>query len=135
MLKMLFNKKGKENVMLSNIIFIVVNVLFLSMLMLGVSRMVDTSKVIEQSYAKQVGLMMNAAEGGTNIEIDASDLIDSAIKNNVRAGVTIDCEQNVVLVRASRSGTYRYRFYNELKKCSSSLDLDTRKLKIEVGDE
>ena len=60
---------------------------------------------------KQSALIIDAAEPGTQINLNIGDAIGKA--EGVNNPVVIDNERNLVLVKLSEEGGYRYSYFND----------------------
>lgn len=126
------NKKGSENVILETVVFVVLNVAFLSLLILGVSRATDSANLSEEAYAKQTALLLDRAKPGTELQIDISELIAVAKKNKAEPIIRLNCNENLVYVKASQSGGYEFKYFSELNECDFNRDLQKRKFIINI---
>ena len=76
----MMNKRG--NVPLEEVIFVLVNLVFFSMLFFFVYNTSHSIFLTERLYAKEIALSIDSAKPGTQINIDISDLYKVASKNN-----------------------------------------------------
>ena len=72
--------KKRANILTENIIFIVLNLAFLTILFLFVFSKMGAAAVLEEKYAKQIALILDAAEPNMKIELDISDAIEKKEK-------------------------------------------------------
>jgi len=117
------DKKGE--LLVGNIIFIVLNLMFLTILMLFISQQGSGLIVLEQSYAKQIALVFDSAKPGMDVFLDfeqgfekIKDVFgeDYVInKESIKSFVKI--QDNIVTVQLdsdeNRKG-YSYAFFNDI---------------------
>lgn len=110
------NKKGSGiDLTHSLIVFLILNVLFFSVLFFFVGRAGSGATIYEQKYAKQIALAIDSAKPGTNITIDLSEAYGIARKNNILREnlVKIDPKTNEVIVKLTQQGEgYSFKHFN-----------------------
>lgn len=111
-MRKLINKKG--NILTQNIIFIVLNLVFLSILVLFLFSKTGNAAVLEEKYAKQIALILDSAEPGMIISLNMEDAIKTAKKENKNLDDIISVQNNVVTVQLREKGGYSYSFFNDL---------------------
>lgn len=106
-------KRGK--VLVENIIFIILTLIFLSILVLFIAKQGAGATNLEQSYAKQIALLIDSAKPGMVIRTDMNEAFgnDEAwfLEN---FGKVVKIKDNVVTVKLSDKGGYSYSFFNNL---------------------
>ena len=107
-------KNNRGNILTENIVFIVLNLVFLSILVLFLfSRASDVSHS-EEMYAKQIALIIDSASPGMNITLDMSDAVQKAKKKNWD-GKIVSIDGNIVTVKLQDKGSgYSYDFFNDV---------------------
>lgn len=123
------NKRG-INLMLANVMFLVINALAFSGAFAAVSRVGTTATAFEESYAKQIALLIDASKPGTKIEIDVSDLAIIANERAFYPTVQLNCAENEIFVKLTSTSGYTYKYFTQLEKCDYELDLGKRKFTI-----
>ncbi len=111
-----FGKKGE--LLISNIIFIVLNLVFLAILIVFIVKQGSGAIVLEQSYAKQIALLIDSAKPITEVRMDMKEGIEKAkneigeerIKNKEVVKIT----GNLVTVKITDKGGYSYNFFNDV---------------------
>lgn len=73
----------------------------------------NSAYVMEEIYAKQIALMLDASSPESEIVIDMSEAFDQANSENY-AGKIINIQDNVVTVKLREKGGYSYSFFNNL---------------------
>jgi len=106
------NRKG--TILVENVIFIILNILFISILILFLSRQGDGAVVLEQSYAKNIALLIDASQPVSEMKLYMKDAIDVAEKNGISREEIVKINGNSVLVKLSANGGYQYSFFNNV---------------------
>jgi len=99
---------------MENVVFIILNVLFLTILILFLARQGQGAIVLEQSYAKQIALLIDSAKPGMTIILDMSKAKDLAEKNGLEFKDIVKKTDNVITVRLSEKGGYSYSYFNDV---------------------
>lgn len=107
----MINKKG--TILVENIIFIILNLVFLAILILFLFSHVGGAAVLEEKYAKQIALMMDAAKPGMEIHLNVEDAIEKADDEDWEEKI-INVEGNLVSVKLREKGGYSYSFFNDV---------------------
>ena len=108
----MINKKG--NILTENIIFIVLNLVFLVILMLFLFSKTGTASVLEEKYAKEIALAIDAAEPAMTIHLNIEDAIEIAEKENFPLGEIVKINENIVTIKLREKGGYSYSFFNDV---------------------
>ncbi len=111
---MVFIKNKKANILVENIIFIILNLIFLAILILFVVKQGSGAVVVEQSYAKQIALLIDSAKPGMLIKLNMEDAKELAEDNKFDFDKIVDITDNKVTVRVSEKGGYSYGFFNNV---------------------
>ncbi|HIG94763.1 MAG: hypothetical protein QT05_C0034G0024 [archaeon GW2011_AR13] len=103
-------KRG--NILIENIIFIVLNLIFLSILIafLGI-KSADVSP-LEEKLAKEIALIIDGAKPGMKITYNLKDVLENADENY--DGKIISIDKNIVTVRLHEKGGYSYSFFSDV---------------------
>lgn len=105
------NKKGMD-VSYSAIIFLTLNVIFISIMMIFVSSSSNNSLFYEQIYAKEIALFLDSAKPGMEIILNFDKGFDIAEGNNRKTNlVKIDEENNEIHVALRSSGGYNMTYF------------------------
>ena len=105
------NRKG--TILLENIIFIILNLVFLTILIIFVFSKMGSTAVLEERYAKQIALMIDAAKPEMEIHLNVEDALEKAKDENYD-GEIIQINENVVRVQLREKGGYSYSFFNDV---------------------
>ena len=107
------NKKG--NILTENIIFVVLNVIFITILVLFLFTRAGSAAIYEERYAKQIALMVDAAKPGMVIDLNMTDAIKQANKENFPIDKIVNITNNIVTVKLREKGGYSYSFFNDVQ--------------------
>ena len=111
-MRRLVNKKG--NILTQNIIFIILNLVFLSILIIFLFSKMGNAAVLEEKYAKQIALILDSAEPGMIISLNMEDAIKIANKEKRDLEDIISVQDNIVTVQLREKGYYSYSFFNDI---------------------
>jgi hypothetical protein len=111
-MRRIISKKG--NILTENIIFIILNLVFLSILIIFLFSKMGGAAVLEEKYAKQIALILDSAEPGMAIYLNMEDAIKIAKKENRDLDNVISIQNNVVSVQLREKGGYSYSFFNDV---------------------
>jgi hypothetical protein len=107
------NKRG--NILTENLIFIILNLVFIVIILLFLfSKMQDTS-VLEERYAKQIAMSIDAAKPIMFIYLDMTKGYSKLKGFDFGKSVSINNENNFVTVKLRDGSGYTYSFFNDLK--------------------
>lgn len=107
------NKKG--NILTENIIFIVLNLVFLSILVLFLFTKMGSSAVLEENYAKQIALIVDSAKPGMIIHLNMEDAIETALDEGRNLKEVVLIQDNIITVQLREKGGYSYSFFNDVQ--------------------
>ena len=107
-------KKKRGNILTENIIFIVLNLVFITILLLFLFSKAGSATILEEKYAKQIALLIDAAEPAMTIHLNMEDAIKIAEKENFPAGEIVQITGNIVTVKLRENGGYSYSFFNDV---------------------
>ena len=99
---------------MENVIFVILNILFLIILILFLLKQGQGAVVLEQSYAKQIALLIDSAKPGMVITLDMEKAKNLAEKNNLDFSEIVSVNNNVIFVKLSQKGGYTYSFFNDV---------------------
>ena len=110
------DKKGEgENMIDSPVIFLILNILFFSILLLFIFKQSTGAFVYEQAYAKQITLLLDSARPGMTIYVNFEKGIEAANKNNfdINNAIKIDDENNAIIVKLSKRGGFATKYFTD----------------------
>lgn len=118
------NKRG--NILTEYVIFIILNLVFLSILILFVFSKTGGAAILEEKYSKQIALILDSAKPGVTIQLNMEDALKK--KDDIFEGKIVTIEDNVVTVRLREKGGYSYHFFNDVVVEGNYFDEDTKEL-------
>ena len=107
--------RKKGNILTENIIFIILNLIFISILILFLFSKVGAAAVLEEKYAKQIALIIDSAEPGMVIHLNMEDAIKKAEKEGLDIRRLVTIQNNIVTVRLQEGSGYSYSFFNDVE--------------------
>lgn len=105
------NKRGE--ILLENVIFIILNVVFLIILFTFLYMQIGNAGDLEERYAKEIALLIDAGRSGMYIELDMSDAFVKAKKEKYKGNI-VTINENEVRVQLRDNGGYTYSFFNDV---------------------
>lgn len=130
------DKRGM-GLLLSTIIFIVLNLVFFASLFLFIGVKSTGVSLHEQVYAKQIALLIDGAKPGTSIEVDIYKLYEIAKKNEYQPAkslVEINSQEKEVKVKLTERGKgYSFKHFNDALVVWGE-NSDKKKLHIEIKE-
>jgi hypothetical protein len=130
------NRRG-ITLLLENIIFIILNLVFIAILIFFLISKSGSAAVLEEKYAKEIALALDSAKPGMMISINMADAISSAEenlgKNNVNDSI-VSFSQNVVTVKLRDRGGYSYSFFNNINLGKPYLDKTNKEYIFFIGE-
>jgi len=99
---------------MENIIFIILNLVFLTILILFLLKQGSGAIVLEQAYAKHIALVIDSAKPGMTIKLDMEKGKKLAEKNKIDFEDIVKIEDNLVTIKLSAQGGYSYSFFNDV---------------------
>jgi hypothetical protein len=112
-MKKMMRKRGE--ILIGNIVFILINLIFISLLILFLLRQGNGVIVLEQLYAKEIALTIDYAEPVMLIKLDMERGMKLAKKNGIDFDDVVKIEGNIVRVKLSDNSEYTYSFFNDIK--------------------
>ncbi|GBE19804.1 hypothetical protein BMS3Abin17_00533 [archaeon BMS3Abin17] len=107
--------KKKGTILAENIMFIILNLVFITILMLFLLKQGSGAIVIEQSYAKQIALLIDSGQPGMEIILNMETAKKVAEKNGIDFGEVVNVNENIVTVKITSKSGYSYSFFNDVK--------------------
>ena len=108
--------RNKKAMLHENVIFIILNVVFFSMMLVFIYLQASSVHLDEEETAKQIALLIDASRPKTTIEINLDELFAEAEENGINKEnvVEINGEKNLVRVKASDNSFYEYSYFNNV---------------------
>jgi len=107
-------KNRRGTILLENVIFIVLNLVYITILVLFLFRQGSEAIILEQSYAKNIALLIDSSKPIMEMKLGMEDAMNLAEKNGVKREEIVKIDGNVVTVKLSEKGGYAYSFFNNV---------------------
>ena len=127
-------KNRKANILTENIIFIILNLLFLTILVIFLVSKMGGAAVLEEKYAKQIALIVDFAKPGMVIHLNMEDAIEKAEEEGWNTANIVTHNENIITVKLREKGGYSYSFFNDVE-FNAELDTTNNKEYFFVIDE
>ncbi|MGD9276569.1 MAG: hypothetical protein PVJ67_05330 [Candidatus Pacearchaeota archaeon] len=109
-----FKKNHKGTILVENILFIILNLVFLSILILFLYTKMGDAAAREEMYAKKIALIIDSAKPGMSISLNMKDAVDQAKKEDYLNKKIVMINGNTVTVKLREKGGYSYSFFNDV---------------------
>ena len=111
----LHNKRAEtSDILTPTIIFIILNLMFVSILIFFIYNSSNGTLVYEQTYANQIGMFIDSAKPYSVIEIPFKEGIEVAEKNKINSKENlVSIKDNRVLVKLSSSKGYSFKYFSD----------------------
>ncbi len=110
-------KSKKAQILMENVIFIVLNLIYLTILILFIARAGSGVLNIEESYAKQIALIIDSVEPEAEIYLNMEDAIKIVREDwgEEHLSEIVRIKEGFVTVKLSKDSGYSYSYFNDLK--------------------
>ena len=105
-------KRG--DILTENIIFIVLTLIFFTILIIFIFSRSGGAAIKEEELAKQTALIIDAAKPGMIIKINVEEYLALAEKENYGKDI-LTIQGNLVTAKFRENGGYSYSFFNNVK--------------------
>lgn len=124
--------KKRGVILAENVIFIVLNLVFLAMLILFLAKQGGGVIIVEQTYAKQIALLIDSAKPGMTIRLNMEKVKKLTDKNKMDFSEAVKINGNVVSVKLTKDSGYEYSFFNDVD-ASAYPDVDSINYIIKIN--
>ena len=107
--------KKRGTILVENVIFIILNLLFLIILILFIAKQGSGAIIVEQSYAKQIALLIDSAKPISIIELNMDQALEIAEDNEISFDDVVKINPPLVRVKLSENSGYEYSFFNDIE--------------------
>lgn len=109
-------KREKKGMLYEDIIYLTLNLIFFAVLLMFVVQSKTGKGIYEESYAKEIALLIDGAKPEMTIFLDMSEGLEIADKNNFdrRNVVEIDNTIKEVRVRLGSQQGYSYGYFSDV---------------------
>ena len=115
MLKMM-NKRGE--LLVENVIFIILNLAFLSIIVLFLVQQSSSVSELEEVYAKKAALMIDSSKPAMKLKFDMREGLKETEDSGTDFEDVLRVEDNKVVVSLSNKTSHSYHFFNEVNVSS-----------------
>ncbi|MBL7059274.1 hypothetical protein ISS08_02375 [Candidatus Pacearchaeota archaeon] len=105
------DKKG--NILSANLVFIILNVVFIVILMLFLFSKIQNTAILEERNAKQIAMIIDSAKPGMIILLDLTKAFDKK-EDSISERSIVSINNNVVTVKLREGVGYSYSFFNNV---------------------
>ncbi len=113
--------KKRGTILVENIVFLILNLLFLSILILFLLKQGSGAIVLEEAYSKQIAMVLNSAKPEMIIKLDMDKGRKIAEEKGLDFANSVIIEKNIVYVKLTPDGGYSYAFFNDVEVSSRAL--------------
>ncbi len=109
------DKKGE--ILVGNVVFIILNLLYLSILIIFLFTQGSGVKIVEETYAKQIALLIDSSQPGMFFYLDMENAYEIAKERNVAFEDIVSKNGNLITVTLDNSNDrkgYSYSFFNNV---------------------
>ena len=129
---LLKNKKADSPVY-PTVIFITLNIMFVVLLLMFIWKSSSGALIYEQTYAKQIALLIDSAEPGMKLSINVEKGFEIAEKNDFDKEKIVKIEGNEIIVKLASKGGYSFQFFSDYD-IETKMDLKNNLLILEIKD-
>lgn len=104
------NKNRRGDILMSNVVFILLVILFFSILLTFVVKQSSKEYILEDQAAKKIALAIDAAKPGTQIFLNLANVLEKNVRDE-----PITIQGNIVYVKLTEKTGYGYAFFNNVK--------------------
>jgi len=108
-------RKKRGEILIENIIFIILNLVFFGILVLFLINQGSGSIFLEKFYAKQVALLIDSSSPGTVMKLNMEEPMKVAEKNGITFDQIVKINGTEVTVSLKDKSSYSYSFFNDVK--------------------
>ncbi|VVB78629.1 Uncharacterised protein [uncultured archaeon] len=107
------NKRG-DSLVIETVTFTLFNLIFFVGMLIFIYNSGNQTSILEESYAKQIALMIDNAKPDMAVLININDVKDVALKNNkpLDKVFSLDKQTNKVKVSLNLGGGYAYSYFS-----------------------
>ena len=120
--------KKRGQILVENIVFIILNLVFLTILILFIFSKSGSEANLEEKYSKQIALIIDSAKPGMEIHLNMEDEIKKTKENlgEDRIDEIVSISGNTVTVKLREKGGYSYSFFNDVSVSASPASIPVK---------
>jgi len=107
------NRRGE--VLIENVIFILLNLIFLSILVAFLLKQGSGAIIMEEAYAKQLALVVDSARPGEIIQVNMEDALKLTSESGFAFDKVLSFNNSEARVQLSSKGGYSYHYFNNVE--------------------
>jgi hypothetical protein len=107
--------KKRGQILVENVVFIILNLVFLTILILFIYSKSGSEALLEEKYAKQIALIIDSAKPQMEIHLNMEDAIEKANANHWDVNKIVSISGNIVTVKLREKGDNSYSFFNDVE--------------------
>jgi len=108
-------KNKKAEILYEQVIFIVLNIIFFSVMILFIYLQGSGVHLHEEKTAKQIALIIDSSKPGTEIKLNLEDFFSKKEKQiSKESSVVVDNNRNLIVVKGSKDSFYEYSYFNNV---------------------
>lgn len=107
-------KNCRGQILIENVVFIILNVLFLSILVMFLMKQGQGAVLLESSYAKEAALLIDDAKPGMIFILNMEKGMGVAKENGIDFSEIVEVGNNYIGVKLTDKGGYQYTFFNDV---------------------
>lgn len=108
------NKRG-DTLVIETVTFTLFNLIFFIGMLFYIYNAGNQNSILEQTYAKQIALLVDNAKPDMAILININDIKEVAVNNNYPLDkiFSVDKQTNMIKVSLGRGGGYSYSYFSD----------------------
>ena len=109
--------RKKGSILTENVVFIILNLIYLTILVVFLLRYSTGLNLVEESYSKQIALILDSAKPGMEIYLNMEDALNLAKEKwgEIYLDKIIQIRENIVTVKLSEKSGHSYSFFNDIE--------------------
>jgi len=125
--------KKSQTPLAETVVFVILNVIFLSILLFFIATAGTQAYIIEKTYARSIALAIDNLKPGIEFESFMPELFDAAGKNKFTGKIVdINYVEGIVTVCVSNQEGQSFRFFTQLKDGSFGIDTSKKIITIKT---
>ncbi len=108
-------------ILVENIVFLILNLLFISILVLFLLKQGEGAIILEETYAKQISMVIDSAKPVMAIQMDLEKGKKISDSKDIEFSEIVRIQENIVTVKLTEKGGYSYAFFNDVEVFSKAI--------------
>ena len=106
--------KKRGQILIENVVFIILNLLFLSIMVIFLMKQSTGIPVLEQGYSKEVALLIDASQPGMMMQLNLNKALPITKKDGYPFNKMFSFENHEVTVKLTQNSSYSYHYFNDV---------------------